>query len=182
LITELALGCYLTLVGVGAPRALPHCWPGERAPRRTVALLLVLAYSLPLSAIGGGLALGLTLIHRLAGNDPAVDGCADRLPIHDESPVPALLGGFGMAVAGLLVLRVGGCVLASVVNTRLRGRTHLAVLEVCGRTDRALGATVIVHAQAASYCLPGRRGRIVVTSSAPCSPTNARTNAATTTC
>ncbi|HEU5332661.1 MAG TPA: M56 family metallopeptidase [Actinocrinis sp.] len=166
MITTLVLGCYAALVGFGAPRLLTRFWPGDRAPRRTVALLMVLSYSLPLSAITGGFVLGVTLLDALARIDPSIDACADRLPINDESPMAPLLGSAGMIVAGLLAARICFCLVATVAAARLRRRAHAAVLRLCGRPDGALNVTVLEHDQAASYCLPGRGGRIVVTSKA----------------
>jgi Zn-dependent protease with chaperone function len=166
MITALALGGYAVLVGFGAPRLLPRLWHACRAPRRTVALLLILAYSLPLSAITGGIALGVTLLDALARIDPTVDACADQLPINDETPVAPLLGAIGLGVAGLLAARILFCLLSTMVAARIRRRAHSDVLRLAGRDDRTLNATVLDHAQPASYCLPGRRGRIVVTTKA----------------
>ncbi len=165
MITALALGLYAGAVTLAGPRVLPRCRV-DAAPRRGVALLLVLASSLPLSVLTGGLALGLTLVDELARLDPTVDRCADRLPFNEASPLAPILGAFGLAVAGLLVLRLGFCLLAAWRATRLRGHAHAAMLRLCGRVDRATGATVIDHASPACYCLPGRRGRIVVTTRA----------------
>jgi Zn-dependent protease with chaperone function len=163
MITALVLGGYAALVGIGAPRLLPRLWPGDRTPRRTVALLMILAYSLPLSAITGGFMLGVTLLDVLARIDPTVDACADRLPINDESPVAPLLGATGMIVAGLLAARICFCLVSTLVAARLRRRAHAAVLRLCGRPDGTSNVIVLEHDQAASYCLPGHGGRIVVT-------------------
>ena len=174
MITAMAVCGYAALIGLAAPRALTRLWPGDRAPRRTIALLLSLAYSLPLAAVIPGLALGFTLLRAsLAGPGPAPDHCADRTP----PPAPAggirllpppVLGTFGIVVACLVVARIGYCLLATCLTARSSSRAHAAVLQLCGRVDAALGpdVTVIDHEQAASYCLPGRGGRIVVTSRA----------------
>ena len=166
MITAIALGCYATLVGVCAPRVLPRRWPGTRVPRSTIALLMVLAWSLPFSAISAGLALGVTLLDALSRVDPAVDRCADQLPINDESPIAPMLGTLSIAVASAVLLRVGYCVLATYLTSRRRSREHAATLRLCGWTDQILDATVIEHDRPASYCLPGRRGRIVITTQA----------------
>ena len=166
MITALVLGCYAVLVGFAAPRLPPRFWPGDGAPRRTCALLMILAYSLPLSVIAGGFMLGATLLGPLARLDPGVDACAHRLPINDESPIGPLLGTAGMIAAGLLCARICLCLASTFAAARLRRRAHAAVLRLCGRPDGALNVTVLEHEQAASYCMPGRGGRIVVTSKA----------------
>jgi Zn-dependent protease with chaperone function len=165
-ITAIALGCYATLVGVCAPRVLPRRWPGTRVPRSTIALLMVLAWSLPFSVISAGLALGVTLLDALSRLDPTVDRCADQLPINDESPIAPMLGSVSIAVVAALLLRLGYCVLATYLTSRRTSREHAATLRLCGWTDQIVDATVIEHDRPASYCLPGRRGRIVITSQA----------------
>jgi Zn-dependent protease with chaperone function len=167
MIVGLALGGYAVLVLVGAPRLLPRLRTADRTPRRGVALLLVLAYSLPLAMLASSLALGTMLLDELDPSDLGTDQCADELPFNNNvSPVAPLLGAFGTAIAGLLVLRIGFCLCAIFLRARLRGRAHAAMLQVCGRFDPRIGVTVLNHDQALCYCLPGRRGRIVLTSRA----------------
>ncbi|MBR7834727.1 M56 family metallopeptidase [Actinospica durhamensis] len=166
MITALVLGLYAAGIVLGAPRLLARLPSADAAPRRAVALLLVLACSLPLAVFTAGLALGLTLIAELARLDPTVDRCADQLPFNDETPLAPMLGAFGLAVAGLLVLRIAYCLCAACLTMRLRGRAHTAMLRLCGRVDRATGVTVIDHDRPACYCLPGRRGPIVLTTRA----------------
>ena len=166
MITAVALAGYALALGLGAPRALRRFALGDRAPRRTIALLLILSSSLPLSAITGGLALGVTMLDSLSRIDPVIDNCADQLPVNDESPVAPMLGTMGVSVAGLLALWICYCLAATYVTAFLRARAHAAVLRVAGRPDCVLDAIVIQHDRAASYCLPGRAGRIVVTSKA----------------
>lgn len=166
MITTIALGGYALLVVVAAPRLLPRLRAADHAPRRGVALLLVLAYSLPLAVLTSGLVLATTLIDELAPAALGTDQCADELPFNNVSPVAPLLGSFGIAIAGLLVLRLGFCLCALCFKARLRGRAHAAMLQLCGHFDPRIGATVLSHDQALCYCLPGRHGRIVLTTSA----------------
>jgi Zn-dependent protease with chaperone function len=77
-----------------------------------------------------------------------------------------MLGTMGITVAGLLVLWICYCLAATYITAFLRARAHAAVLRLAGRPDRVLDAVVVQHDRAASYCLPGRGGRIVVTSKA----------------
>lgn len=166
MITALALAGYALALTLGAPGALRRFALGDRAPRRTIALLLILSASLPLSAITGGLALGLTMLDSLSRVDPVIDNCADQLPVNDESPVAPMLGTMGITVAGLLVLWICYCLASTYVTAFVRARAHAAALRLAGRPDRVLDAIVVQHDRAASYCLPGRGGRIVVTSKA----------------
>lgn len=166
MITAVVLGLYAAMVGYGAPRLLPRLWRSDRAPRRTVALLLILSYSLPLSAITGAAVFGCTMFDMLARIDPRIDDCADRMPINDSSRAAPVLGGFALLVATGLTAWIGFCLVAAFTSARARRRSHAAVLRLAGRHDGALDAMVLDHERAASYCLPGRPGRIVVTTKA----------------
>ena len=166
MIAAIALLCYAVTVGLLMPRLLPRLWPSDRAPRCKITLLLVLTWSLPLAAVTAGLALGVTLFATLVRADSTADNCAARLPVGHTNPTGPVLGAVGIAVAVAVVLRLAYCAFAVYVTARVRSRHHAAVLGLCGRTDRVLDATVIEHERAASYCLPGRHGRIVVTSQA----------------
>jgi beta-lactamase regulating signal transducer with metallopeptidase domain len=168
MITAIALLCYGVTADLLMPLVLPRLWPTGRAPRCKAAVLLLLAISLPLSAIAAGLALGVTLMDALSRADAAMDDCANQLPVSVESPLGPVLGGIGIAVASAVVLRIAYCLLAAYLAARLKSRLHAATLGLCGHTDRSLGTIVVVieHARPACYCLPGRRGRIVVTSEA----------------
>lgn len=166
MITAIALLCYAVTVGLVMPRLLPRLWPSDRAPRSKIALLLVLTWSLPLAAVAAGLALGLTLLAGLMRTGSTADTCANRLPVDQASPIGSALGAVGLCVACAVVLRLGYCAFAVYLTARRRCRHHAAVLGLCGRRDHVLDATVIEHDRAASYCLPGRHGRIVVTSRA----------------
>jgi Peptidase family M48 len=166
MIAAVALLCYAVTVGLVMPRLLPRLWPSDRAPRCKIALLLVLTWSLPLAAVTAGLALGVTLFATLARAGSTADDCAARLPVDHTNPAGPVLGAVGIAVAVAVVLRLAYCAFAVYVTARVRSRHHAAVLGLCGRTDHVLDATVIEHERPASYCLPGRHGRIVVTSQA----------------
>ncbi len=168
MITAIALLCYGVTADLLMPLVLPRLWPTGRAPRCKSAVLLLLAISLPLSAIAATSALGVTLMDALSRADTAMDDCANQLPVNVESPLGPVLGGIGIAVASAVVLRIAYCLLTAYLAARLKSRLHAATLGLCGHTDRSLGTIVVVieHARPACYCLPGRRGRIVVTSEA----------------
>jgi Zn-dependent protease with chaperone function len=166
MIGELALGSYAALVGIGGPRLLPRLWPSEKMPRRTIALLLALSYSLPFAAISVGLALGTATIRALKYFGRLSGSCSGRPSSVAEGMTGPTLGAFGILAATLLFARIGCCLLAAFLRTRRTRRTHLSVLQLAGRPDETLHATILDHDQAASYCLPGRHSRIVVTSKA----------------
>ncbi|HEX4790750.1 MAG TPA: M56 family metallopeptidase [Actinospica sp.] len=166
MIGELALGSYAALVGIGGPRLLPRLWPSEKMPRRTIALLLVLSYSLPFAAISAGLVLGSTVITVLKYFDSLSGSCEGGPSSVANGAAGPTLGALGMLAATLLLARICYCLLVTFLRAGRTRRAHLSVLQLAGRPDETLHATVLDHDEAASYCLPGRPGRIVVTSKA----------------
>jgi hypothetical protein len=165
-IAALVLGSYALSVALAGPRLLARIRPGDRLPRLTVVTLQAVACSFLTAAATTGLALGVTLIDTLAHLDPEIDRCADQLPINDDTPVAPLLGWFGLAAAVALVLRIGFCMAATFLSAWRTRRAHVAVLRICARVDADLGVLVLDHDEPGCYCVPGRPGTIVITSSA----------------
>ncbi|MEY9890543.1 Zn-dependent protease with chaperone function [Catenulispora sp. MAP5-51] len=166
MIAALILGSYALLLALLGPRFLTRAWPTERLPRLTVVMLQVVTCSFLTAAATAGLALGLTLIDTLSRVDPQIDRCADQLPINDDSPVGPFLGWFGLVAATALVLRIGFCMAATFLSAWRTRRKHIAVLRILARRDEELGVLVLEHDEPGCYCLPGRPGTIVITSSA----------------
>lgn len=166
MIAALILGSYALLLALLGPRLLTRVWPTERLPRLTVVMLQVVTCSFLTAAATAGLALGLTLLDTLSRVDPRIDRCADQLPINDDSPVGPFLGWFGLVAAGALVLRIGFCLAATFLSTWRIRRRHIEILRICARADDELGVLVLDHDEPGCYCLPGRPGTIVITSSA----------------
>lgn len=165
-IAALILGSYALLLALLGPRLLTRAWPAERMPRLSVVMLQVVTCSFLTAAATAGLALGLTLIDTLSRVDPQIDRCADQLPINDDSPVGPFLGWFGLVAAAALLLRVGFCMTATFFSAWRTRRKHIAILRILARADDELGVLVLDHDEPGCYCLPGRPGTIVITSSA----------------
>ena len=166
MIAALILGSYALLLAVVGPGVVARVWPSGRMPRLTVVVLQVVSCSFLTAAATAGLALGLTLIDTLSRMDPQIDRCADQLPINDDSPVGPFLGWFGLVAGAALVVRVGFCLAATFLSAWWTRRKHIAILRICARADLELGVLVLEHDEPGCYCLPGRPGTIVITSSA----------------
>jgi hypothetical protein len=158
-IAALILGTYAVTIALRIPALLERYWPSDRAPRLTVALLQVLSCSFLVAAATCGMALAVTLIDQLSHLSPAIDACADRLPINDESPVGPLLGELGLAVSAGLAVRIAYCFLTTFGTARLRRRAHIQALRMLATRDDEHGMLVLDHQDPACYCLPGRPGR-----------------------
>ena len=166
MIAALILGSYALLLALFGPRLLTRAWPTERLPRLTVVMLQVVTCSFLTAAATAGLALGLTLIDTLSKVDPEIDRCADQLPINDDSPVGPFLGWFGLIAASALLARIGFCLTATFLSAWRTRRRHIEILRILARADEELGVLVLDHDEPGCYCLPGRPGTIVITSSA----------------
>lgn len=163
MIAALILCMYAVVVALFAPTLLERFWPSDRAPRPTVLLLQILSCSFLAASVGAGLALALTLVEGLSELSPALDRCADTLPVGEHSSVATWVGHVGLVAAAALVLRVLYCLLVTFGRARLRRRAHLKVLRILATRDERLGVLVLDHPAPACYCLPGD---IVITTGA----------------
>ncbi len=87
------------------------------------------------------------------------------------SPGGALTAAVGAAFAATMLASAGWCVSRELMAAAAARRTHRDLLRLTSRPcdpDRAGAAdpVVVQHATLAAYCLPGRGGRIVLTSAA----------------
>jgi Zn-dependent protease with chaperone function len=157
------LGYAVLLATVGAGVLRRAAWP-RRAPR-----LAILAWqALSLSTIGSVLLAGV-LIELAAASDDAARRCGAPAPwpcSPDTTPA-----GLALAIAAAIVVitvtaRVIWCLTRTYAAAAGRRNRQLDALAVLGRPDDRLGVTLIDHAAPSAYCLPGRHGRIVVTTAA----------------
>lgn len=151
----LILVVYALSVAVLAPPLLARHWPSDRAPRLTVALLQILTCSFLAAAAAAGLALAFTLVEGLSELSPALDSCADRLPVTGHGSLGTALGHLGWISAVLLSARLLYCLAATFGTARRRRRAHSAMLRMLATRDDELGVLVLEHPAPACYCLPG---------------------------
>jgi Zn-dependent protease with chaperone function len=138
-------------------------WP-ERAPGLGILAWQALSGSAIAAVALAGV--GLALRGRPSGLDPAqlFDACVMLLHTRYATPLGALACTLSLTLAAVVVGRVIGCVTRSAWiarSGRIRERRQLALL---ARRDPRLDVTVVDHAVCAAYCVPGRRGQVVVTS------------------
>ncbi|GAA4832189.1 M56 family metallopeptidase [Saccharopolyspora rosea] len=161
-----ALAGYVVVAGACGPRLMRGY--RRHSPGAALLLWMALISSWVFSVISAGLAamaqfsggLGLAgLLHACARAVLAI------ISVHDLTDVAASLALFGSL---FFVLRLGGVAAAHVRATRRRRNAHRR--EVCtpGRTRLHDGRriTVVEAAEAAAYCVPGRRSAIVLTTGA----------------
>jgi Zn-dependent protease with chaperone function len=157
---------YAVFLGAGATWWLPRSAWVERAPRLGVLAWQVATVGLVVSVALAGLAVAAPS-SKLSGDlADLLQACVMALRAQYATP-----GGVAVSASGaILVLgilgRIGYCLVATFRAAGRGRRAHLQTLTLIGRTDASTDAVILAHGQPAAYCLPGRRGRIVLTSAA----------------
>jgi Zn-dependent protease with chaperone function len=170
------LAAYTLLLSLIGGRLLSRAaWP-SRAPRWGIAAWQALSVSALLGASATGVALLVQNMRVSASLSGLFRECVMALRAQYRTPG----GAASSAVGATLALLVLGCAAASVgrellVASRAR-RTHRAALILSGRPWAAPACSggrcaraiplVVEHTQPVAYCLPGRGGRIVLSSAA----------------
>ncbi|WP_345006062.1 M56 family metallopeptidase [Streptosporangium album] len=158
------LALYAVVAVVALPRLLTRGEWAERAPRLAIAVWLAGCISVVASVLFSALAAAIPanmVGHGLAEFFKAcADMLSDRATFDSPSARAALLG------AALIAARITYCGTAILVRARRERRQHAGMLNILGRHDGELDAVVLDHDEAAAYCLPGRKGRAVITTAA----------------
>ena len=148
-----------------ATRLLRRPWV-SRAPRLAIAL-----WQLALLAVVGAATLGLLAlaVPGAAGGGLAdlLRACAGALRLAYHEPVGRELGLLlGVLAAAAVVTWISVCLAGELWRSTRWRRRHLDALMLLGRADDESGVVVVDHPTPAAYCIPGRAGRIVLTTAA----------------
>jgi Zn-dependent protease with chaperone function len=138
-------------------------WPA-RAPRPALVLWQAVGLAGGLSAVGAGVVYGLA---PLGATLPAAVADGGRRLLAGESlglPAHRLLA---LAAAALLAARLLSALATSVVRTWRARCRHRYLVDLLARPAPELGGARVLDSPAAvAYCLPGRRGRVVLSAGA----------------
>jgi Zn-dependent protease with chaperone function len=162
----IALLLYAAVLAIAGPRLLRRSSWTERSPRLGILLWLAAGISVLAAIMLAGLALVIPVArvpHSLAD---LLAACQLMLRAHYGSgpqPVTAYAG--TIVASGVALWAMGHIVGVSFAAVRQR-RRHLEMLGLVARRRNDLGALIIEHPQPVAYCLPGRRGRVVVSTGA----------------
>ncbi|MGH8775821.1 MAG: M56 family metallopeptidase [Jiangellaceae bacterium] len=159
----LAYAAMLATVGAGLLRRAR--WP-ERAPRLGILGWHVLTASIVASLVLAGLALTVPTLPVASGVADFLRACVMMVQAQYATPGGAAIASTGLVLALAVAGRVGYCIARAWRAAALDRRHQLEVLALVGRTEDGVGATIVDHEIAEVYCLPGRRGRIVLTTGA----------------
>jgi len=166
-----ALGLYALLLALLPARFLARAaWAG-RSPRWGVALWQALSASALLAAAAAGFALALPAL-RLSGDlSQVLRECVMALRAQYASPGGALTAASGAVLAMTVLGSAAWCVSRELFTAAAARRVHRGLLRLTARPydgahTGAADPLVVQHDSLSAYCLPGRGGRIVLTSAA----------------
>ncbi|MEV5693023.1 M56 family metallopeptidase [Micromonospora globbae] len=160
--TSLVLLAWAAAVAVLARPALTGRWTTS-LPRLTVGLWLGAELSATVAVLTAGLLVAVPPAALAAGMEGIVVACTRALA--GLGAPNETLAAIGLLATAILAARLLISVSVTFTSARRWRRRHLAALLPVGRPV-ANGWTVVDHAAAAVYCLPGRPGQVVVTSAA----------------
>ncbi len=166
MITPLALGVFALLANSLGSRLLRGARWTSHAPGLGIVLWQALTASVLLATMLAGLALALPTIPLSAGLATLIDACVMALRQQYSTP-----GGLGLSIAGLVLAlgigaRVSYCVAAALRKMRRDRLVQHQNLALASQYDSNWRVSVVDHHTPAAYCVPGRRPKVVFTSSA----------------
>ncbi|GIH95189.1 M56 family metallopeptidase [Planobispora siamensis] len=164
MIAAAVLALYAVAAAIAAPRLLSRGAWAERAPRLAISLWLAACVSAVASAVFAALAAAIPASVVGHGLAAFFEACAALLSHGEVLASPAAYAALSGAAA--IAARIAYCGAAVLVRARRERRRHAGMLTILGRHDGELGAVVLEHDEAAAYCLPGRKGRAVITTAA----------------
>jgi Zn-dependent protease with chaperone function len=161
-----ALLAYAACVGMLSSRVLGRARWISRAPLLAIFTYLAAAWSV-LAALGLA---GLTLaVHATAlggGLSHLIGACVVRLRDMYATPGGAAVAGLGLTLAGAVLARTAFIAMAYVRAVRRQALLHAETARLVGRSERALGATLVDYPQPAAYCVAGPKPTVVLTTGA----------------
>lgn len=166
MLLELGLLGYAVVLAMVAPRALAGARWTARAPGWGIAAWQALSGALLLTLATVGVSSALPLLHATGSLGELLRACVKALRAEYQVP-----GGEGVAAMSstlvlLVLVRAVWCVGSELLRASQARARHRGALRLVGRTDLQLGAVVVQHGSRTAYCLPGRHGKVVISSAA----------------
>lgn len=156
------LGFALLMSTVGAGRLQRASWP-DRSPAMGIVAWQALTVSVLLSVALAGTALALPTLPITTDLAELLRACALALQAHYATPGGAAVAVAGAVLAVGVVGRVAQCLAVGWVRTGRRRTRQRRALELVARPHGRSDSLVIDHTSPLVYCLPGRGGRVVLT-------------------
>jgi hypothetical protein len=159
------LGYAGVMATLGAWALRQSSWP-LRTPRLGVLAWQAASASVLLAATMAGLVLMLPTVPLSTDLSRVLKACVMAVEAMYSTPSGAMVGSAGAVAIVGVAGRTGYCLVSEFVQARRSRIRQRQLLSLLGRSDPHLGALVLDHDRVAAYCLPGGRGRVVVTSAA----------------
>ncbi|NYG55334.1 M48 family metalloprotease [Nocardioides perillae] len=166
MIAEIALLLVAALAATSGPRLLRGSTWIERSPWVGIVLWQSLSVSAIAAAVLAGAALALPAVPLSDDLAALLSACGAALRAQYETPGGTAASATGTVLTSGVLGRVFYCLAAEVTLARNQRARHLRSLAVLAQPDVRTGALVLDHGVPVAYCLPGRGGRVVVTSAA----------------
>lgn len=166
MIVALSLLAYAVVLAAAGPRLLQAGSWADRAPRLAIAAWQALTTAIISSVVLAGLALTFPTVR--VSNDLAalLHSCVMAIQAHYASPGGAAAGATGAVLALAVLGRAIWCLGAALSGAARERSRHAQALDLVATAGPRTGIVVLDAAEAAVYCLPGRRQRTVVTTGA----------------
>jgi len=157
---------YALLIGTLGARGLQRAkWP-DRSPGLGILAWQAVTITVVLSVMLAGTALALPTLPITTDLADLLRACALALKAHYATPGGVAVATAGAVLAAGVAARIGYCLAAGWAMTRRHRRQQREALELLGHRHAGSGAVVVQHSTAAAYCVPGRRGQVVLTTAA----------------
>lgn len=167
MIAEVSLLLVAVLLATLAPRSLRRATWTERSPWVGIVLWQSLSASAVMAIVSVGAALALPAVPFSDDLAALWSACGAALRAQYATPGGAALSATGAVLALGVLGRASCCLAVDVARARAHRARHRRSLALLAGSDDGPGGTVVLdHDVAAAYCLPGRGGRVVVTSAA----------------
>lgn len=167
MIAAVGLLAYAAMLGTVGGLWLGRATWTDRAPRLGILAWQAISYSVLGSVVLAGLVLAVP-VWPVAGGDLAalLHTCAMLLRAQYSTPGGATIGGLGILLAFGVIGRATYCLTVAVWAAGRRRSGQRRELALVASADPALGVLVLDHPTCAAYCVPGRGGRVVITTGA----------------
>lgn len=161
-----ALAGYALVMGTAGAHLLRRARWADRSPRLGIVAWQALTGSLLVSVILAGLTLAVPVWPVSMDLAELLQTCGMLIRNQYATAGGAAVSTAGLAVAALVLVRVGHAVTRAMLEARSGRRRQRNALALVARRDDRLGVLVVDHPSCAAYCIPGGRGEVVLTSAA----------------
>lgn len=159
----LALGGYALVVATLGAHLLRRSRWTERAPRLGILAWQALTGSVLASMVLAGLSLAVPVWTHDLHLAELLDTCVTMLQVQYATPGGAVVSSLGLAAAAAVLARTVYCFGRAAWTARVGRSAQRSQLAVLAHRHPELDVMVLEHGTCAAYCVPGRGGRVIVT-------------------